>query len=72
MVEIREVDGRIEVASGNYRESFRTRAKAAMAAHFLAEGLAAGQGGAVVINVPNNWGQPIVVGEECSPSLLRP
>lgn len=64
MVEIREVDGRIEVAAGAYRESFRTRAKAVMAAHFLAEGLAAGHGSAVIINVPKSWGQPIVIGED--------
>jgi hypothetical protein len=62
MVEIREVEGRIEVVANDYCEVFRTRAKAVMAAHFLAEGQAAGTAEPVQIRVPNGWGDPIVVG----------
>ncbi len=64
MVEIKEVQGRIEVVASGYREQFNSRFKAIMAAHALAFGESQAQGGRQVeIQVPEDWGNAYAVGE---------
>lgn len=61
VVEIRTVDAGFEVCSPAYRETFRSRFKALMAAHALALGEAVDNGRAVSISVPADWGDDVVI-----------
>lgn len=61
VVEIRLVDAGFEVSSPAYRETFRSRFKALMAAHALALGEATDHGRAVSIAVPDEWGDSVVI-----------
>jgi hypothetical protein len=61
VVEIRLVDAGFEVCSTAYRETFRNRFKALMAAHALALGEATDHGRAVSISVPAEWGENVVI-----------
>ena len=65
MVEIRELRDGVEVLADGYREKFRNRFKAIMAAHALAYGESGANGGKPIeICVPHSWGSSYVVGED--------
>jgi hypothetical protein len=66
MVEIKEIPDGVMVEGTNYRETFRNRFKAIMAAHAIAIGQAAECGRAVTIRVPIDWGDPVII--EAPPS----
>jgi hypothetical protein len=66
MVEIKEVPDGVTVEGTNYRETFRNRFKALMAAHAIALGQSAEYGRAVTIRVPIGWGDPVII--EAPPS----
>jgi hypothetical protein len=61
MVKIREVTTGILVESTAFRETFRNRFKALMAAHAVALGEATAAGVPVTIAVPDGWGDPVII-----------
>jgi protein subunit release factor A len=66
MVEIKEVPDGVLVEGTHYRETFRNRFKAIMAARAIALGQSAECGRAVTIRVPTSWGDPVII--EAPPS----
>lgn len=67
MVVIKELPSGVLVEGTQYREMFRNRFKALMAAHAVALGQAATKGAPVTIVVPESWGDTIVIGPMRSP-----
>ncbi len=62
MVEIRESEDNVEVVADGFRERFRNRFRAIMAAHALAGAEAKRTGKAVTVAVPTGWGDAMVIG----------
>jgi len=61
MVTIKEAATGVLVEGTGFRETFRNRFKAFMAAHAVALGEAAATGTPVTIVVPAGWGEPVII-----------
>lgn len=61
MVEIKQIAAGFQVSGATYDEVFHSRFKATMAAHAVALGDATASGRPVVIVMPGDWGDTILV-----------